>query len=88
MAEAKYFPVTLHARGDRQGSLGDPKPDMPSSEEPSLMRGDTINANETKTQSCIHLFIWLLIAAGHTSDIYLYGSLWECVSKLVYLYIS
>lgn len=37
IAEAKYFPVTLQARGDKQGSLGDPKPDMPSSE-PSLKR--------------------------------------------------
>lgn len=41
MAEAKYFPVTLHARGDKQGSLGDPKPDMPSSEDPLLTRQNT-----------------------------------------------
>lgn len=38
MAQAKYFPVTLQARGDRQGSLGDPKLDMPSSEDPLLKR--------------------------------------------------
>lgn len=41
MAEARYFPVTLQARGDRQGSLGDPRPDRPSSEEPSLMGQET-----------------------------------------------
>lgn len=41
MAEAKYFPVTLHARGDKQGSLGEPRPDMPSSEEPSLRTEET-----------------------------------------------
>lgn len=39
VAEAKYFPVTLQDRGDRQGSLGDPRPDTPSSEELLLMRG-------------------------------------------------
>ena len=39
MAEAKYFPVTLQARGDKQGSLGDPSPE--SSEDPFLTRQST-----------------------------------------------
>lgn len=44
MAEARYLPVTLQARGHKEISLGDPKPDIPSSEEPSLMR------QQSKTQ--------------------------------------
>lgn len=35
MADARYFPVTLQAKGDKQGSLGEPRPDIPSPE-PSL----------------------------------------------------
>lgn len=41
MADARYFPVTLQARGDMQGSLGDPRPDVPSSDEPSLRRKES-----------------------------------------------
>lgn len=36
MAQAKYFPVRLQARGDKQGSLGEPRPVRPSSEDPLL----------------------------------------------------
>lgn len=52
MAEAKYFPVTLHARGDKQGSLGEPRPDMPSSEEPSLRTEE--HTDETKAYIQLH----------------------------------
>lgn len=58
MAEARYFPVTLHARGDRQGSLGDPRPDMPSSEEPSLMTENTESTQMRLKAAVIYLFIW------------------------------
>lgn len=58
MAEAKYFPVTLHDRGDRQGSLGDPKPDMPSSEDPLLMRENTESTRVTlKLKAAFHFHL-------------------------------
>lgn len=42
MAEARYFPVTLQDRGDRDGSLGDPMEVPPSSDEP-LLRSEEEN---------------------------------------------
>lgn len=45
MAEARYFPVTLHDRGDREGSLGDPMEELPSSDEPLLTRENTFGVN-------------------------------------------
>lgn len=70
MADARYFPVTLHARGDIQGSLGDPKPDTPSSEEPSLMRTQNKTLMRPKLKAALlYLFGHLEAALNKTSDI-------------------
>lgn len=47
MAEARYFPVTLQDRGDRDGSLGDPMEVPPSSDEPLLRGGNRMNTSES-----------------------------------------
>lgn len=73
MAEAKYFPVTLHARGDKQGSLGDPKPDMASSEEPSLK-----TQIRPKHQLCSFRNIWYKIKCIKG---YIVTEYWSCLGS-------
>lgn len=56
MADARYFPVTLQAKGDKQGSLGEPRPDIPSSEEPSLRNTQQIQIKAVMYHIYMYVF--------------------------------